>query len=317
MDNRRKKNKNECGHALSAGLADISQQHWFHEAMSLPQLFGILNITEDSFSDGGRFLSPGAALAQAEKLIGDGADVLDLGGASSNPNSEPVPVETEISRLKPIVEEGKRKGWTISIDSFAPDTQRWAMGEGVDYLNDIQGFPYPEMYSELARSGAKLMIMHSVQELGRAQRIETDPETILDRIGAYFDRRVKALTQAGIARERLILDPGMGFFLGAAPEVSLTVLARLSELKRAFGLPLFVSVSRKGFLRKLTGRPVSEIGAASLAAEIYAACHGADIVRTHDPKAIRDALTIWCHIEARKSSNSARNVRSDMIGQNL
>ena len=265
--------------------------------MSQPQLFGILNITEDSFSDGGKFLAPGAALKHAEMLMGDGADVLDLGGASSNPDSAPVPTETEIARLGPIVAQAKKKGWPISVDSFAPETQSWAIGEGVQYLNDIQGFPYPEMYPDLARSRAKLIIMHSVQELGRAQRIETDPETIMDRIFKFFEQRVNALTKAGIARERLILDPGMGFFLGASPEVSLTVLKGLSQLKSAFGLPLFVSVSRKGFLRKLTGRPVAEIGPASLAAELFAARHGADMIRTHDPKAFRDALTIWCHIE--------------------
>jgi dihydropteroate synthase type 2 len=274
--------------------------------MSQPQLFGILNITEDSFSDGGRFLAPDAAHDQAEKLIGDGADVLDLGGASSNPSSEPVPVETEIARLRPIVGEGRKRGWAISIDSFAPETQRWALSEGVQYLNDIQGFPYPELYPALARSDAKLIIMHSVQELGPAKRIETDPKTILDRIAAFFDRRVSALTNAGIARERLILDPGMGFFLGASPEVSLTVLKGLPEIRSAFGLPLLVSVSRKGFLRKLAHRPVAEIGPASLAAELYAARHGADMIRTHDPKAIRDALTIWCHIEARDGTQSSR-----------
>jgi len=274
--------------------------------MSQPQLFGILNITADSFSDGGRFLSPDAALDQAEKLIGDSADVLDLGGASSNHNSEPVPVDTEIARLRPIVGEGKKRGWAISIDSFSPETQRWAISEGVQYLNDIQGFPYPDLYPALARSDAKLIIMHSVQELGPAKRIETDPKTILDRITAFFDRRVSALTKAGIARERLILDPGMGFFLGASPEVSLTVLEGLPEIKTAFGLPLLVSVSRKGFLRKLTRRAVAEIGPASLAAELYAARHGADMIRTHDPKAIRDALTIWCHIEAREDSPSSR-----------
>lgn len=268
--------------------------------MSQPQLFGILNITEDSFSDGGRFLAPDAALAQAEKLIGNGADVLDIGGASSNPNAQPVPVETEIARLRPIVGEGKKRGWAISVDSFAPETQRWALSEGVQYLNDIQGFPYPEHYPALARAEAKLIVMHSVQELGPAKRIETDSKTILDRIVAFFDRRVSALTNAGIARERLILDPGMGFFLGASPEVSLTVLEGLPQIRAAFGLPLLVSVSRKGFLRKLTNRPVAEIGPASLAAELYAARHCADMIRTHDPKAIRDALTIWCHIETRE-----------------
>jgi dihydropteroate synthase type 2 len=265
--------------------------------MSQQKLFGILNITEDSFSDGRKFLAPDAALAQAEKLIGDGADVLDIGGASSNPNSAPVSAKTEIARLRPIVEQGKKRNWPISIDSFAPETQIWALKEGVEYLNDIQGFPYPEHYPDLARAEAKLIVMHSVQELGRAQRVETDPATILDRIAGYFDQRVSALTRAGIARERLILDPGMGFFLGSSPEVSLRVLKGLSKLKSAFGLPLFVSVSRKGFLRKLTGRPVADIGPASLSAELYAARHGADMIRTHDPKAFHDALTIWCHIE--------------------
>jgi dihydropteroate synthase type 2 len=270
--------------------------------MSNPSLFGILNITEDSFSDGGRFLAPEAALAQAERLIEGGADVLDVGAASSNPNAAAVPAETEIARLKPIVEAGRKNGWAISVDSFAVETQRWALGQGVAYVNDIQGFPYPEFYPELARSDAKLVVMHSVQEFGRAQRIETDPGMIVGRIIGFFEARLAALTGAGIARERLILDPGMGFFLGAAPEVSLAVLRRLPEISAAFGLPLLVSVSRKGFLRKLTNRPVAEIGPASLAAEIYAARHGADMIRTHDPRAVRDALTIWQHIEGTKEA---------------
>jgi len=260
-------------------------------------LFGILNITEDSFSDGGRFLAPDAALAQAKTLIEGGADVLDIGGASSNPDATPVPPETEIVRLQPVVGAARENGWAVSVDSFAVETQRWALDQGVDYLNDIQGFPYPEFYPELARSEAKLIVMHSVQELGRAKRIETDPATIIERILGFFEMRVSALEKAGIARARIILDPGMGFFLGAAPEVSLTVLRRLPELKAAFGLPILVSVSRKGFLRKLTGRPVAEIGPATLAAELYAACHGADMIRTHDPRAVRDALLVRSHIE--------------------
>jgi dihydropteroate synthase type 2 len=260
-----------------------------------PLLFGILNITEDSFSDGGRFLAPDAALAQARKLIADGADVLDLGGASSNPDSAPVSVETEIARLEPVVAEARRAGWQISVDSFAPATQAWALEEDVAYLNDIRGFPDPALYPALARSHAKLIVMHSVQG-GRATRVESDPQEIVPRVLAFFDARVKALVGAGVPRERLILDPGMGFFLGADPEVSLTVLRRLPELRRAFGLPVLVSVSRKGFLRKLTGRKVSEIGPATLAAELYAVRQGADMVRTHEPAALRDALTIWADI---------------------
>lgn len=118
----------------------------------------------------------------------------------------------------------------------------------------------------------------------------------MGRIADFFEDRIDALTHAGVARERLILDPGMGLFVGTRPEVSLTILRRLSQIKSAFGLPILVSVSRKSFLRKLLGRSVEEIGPGSLAGELYAALHGADMIRTHEPKPLRDALTIWSHI---------------------
>ena len=263
--------------------------------MKRPQIFGILNITPDSFSDGGRFLAPEAALAQAATLMRDGADALDIGGASSNPDSAPVPPEVEIGRLAPVVAKAQAEGWPVSIDSFAPETQKWALRQGVAWINDIRGFPEPALYPALAGSGKKLIVMHSVQG-GRATRADVEPNTIMGRIFAFFDDRVEALTRAGVACENLILDPGMGFFLGADPEVSLTVLRRLPELKARYRLPLLVSVSRKSFLRKLAGRGADAAGPASLTAEIYAALNGADMLRTHDPAALRDALTIWSHI---------------------
>ena len=259
-------------------------------------IFGILNMTADSFSDGGRFLDPEAALAHAEKLIADGADALDLGAASSNPRSEPVPPDVEIGRLASVVLVGKQRGWKISVDSFASETQLWALDERVDYLNDIQGFADASIYPNLAASKAKLVVMHAVQGYGRAQKIDTDPKSIMGRIADFFEARIDALTHAGIARDRLILDPGMGLFVGTKPEVSLTILRRLPQLKSAFGLPVLVSVSRKSFLRKLVGRTVEEIGPGSLTAELYAALHGADMIRTHEPKPLRDALTVWSHI---------------------
>jgi len=264
--------------------------------MAHPLLLGILNITEDSFSDGGRFLEPEAALAHARKLIADGADALDVGAASSNPNADPVPPDVEIGRLATIVLGAKEEGWKLSIDSFASETQLWALDEGVAYVNDIQGFADTSIYPYLAAATAKLIVMHAVQGAGKAQKIDTDPTTIMGRIADFFDMRIEALTQAGISRDRLILDPGMGLFVGTKPEVSLTVLRRLPQLKSAFGLPLLVSVSRKSFLRRLVGRNVAEIGPGSLAAELYASLHGADMIRTHEPKPLRDALTIWSHI---------------------
>jgi len=257
------------------------------------KLFGILNITPDSFSDGGRFLAPEAALAQARKLVEGGADALDLGGAASNPNAEAVAPEIEIARLAPVVAAMKAEGVSLSIDTFSPDVQRWALREGVDYLNDIQGFPEPSFYPELAASPAKLIVMHSVQGLGIATRIAVAPDEIYDRTCRFFEARFKALIDAGIARERLILDPGMGFFLGTNSEASFVILRRIADLKRAFGLPVLISVSRKSFLRKITGRPVGEIGPATLSAELFAASQGADMIRTHDPAATRDGLAVW------------------------
>ncbi len=217
-------------------------------------IFGILNITEDSFSDGGRFLEPSAAIAHAQKLMSDGAHALDIGAASSNPMSKVVAPEVEIARMAPVVDALKRNGIPLSIDTYSLPVQRWALAQGVEYLNDIHGFPYTELYGELARSSAKLIVMHAVQETGPANRVKVDPSTIMDRVTTFFDRRIAQLEAAGIGRARLILDPGMGFFLGTVSEASYTVLRHLPALKEAFRLPLLVSVSRKSFLRKITGR---------------------------------------------------------------
>jgi dihydropteroate synthase type 2 len=256
------------------------------------QILGILNITDDSFSDGGQYLDARAALFQARALAQSGADVIDIGAASSNPNSKPVDTATEIARLESVVPELKAKGLALSIDSFATEVQRWALGQGIDYLNDIHGFADAALYPQLAASSCKLIVMHMVQERGVALRTDVPACEIWDRVCAFFDARLNALADAGIARERLILDPGMGQFVGTDPENSLTLLRRLPDLKKRYGLPVLVSVSRKGFLRQLTGRRIEEIGAATLAAELYAQAQGADYIRTHAPGPLRDGLKI-------------------------
>ena len=256
------------------------------------KILGILNITTDSFSDSGRYLEPGAALFHAQAMAQSGADIIDVGAASSNPDSQPVTSDVEIARLRAVVPELKAKGLSLSIDSFATDVQRWALAEGVDYLNDIHGFADAVLYPELAKSNTKLIVMHMVQERGVAVRTEVACNEIFGRVTAFFDARVQALTEAGIARDRLILDPGMGQFVGTHPENSLILLRRLPELKARYGLPILVSVSRKGFLRKIVNRPAQEAGAASLAAELFAEAAGADYIRTHAPDALRDGLKI-------------------------
>jgi len=256
------------------------------------KILGILNITADSFSDGGKYLDPAAAIAHGEALAQDGADIIDIGAASSNPDAAPVAPQTEIARLYAVVPALKAKGLSLSIDSHQPDVQRWALAQGVDYLNDIHGFPDAALYPALAASDAKLIVMHAVQTAGNATRQNIPPTDIMDRIIRFFDGRIAALEAAGIARARLILDPGMGFFLGADPQASFTVLRRLPDLAARYGLPLLVSVSRKSFLRRLVDRPPADSGAASLAAELYAAQAGAACIRTHAPGPLRDGLKV-------------------------
>ncbi|MDE1937791.1 MAG: dihydropteroate synthase [Alphaproteobacteria bacterium] len=267
-----------------------------------PIILGILNITDDSFSDGGRYLAPEAAIAHAKTLVAGGATVLDLGAAASNPDARQIPPETEIARLKPVVAALKQQDVAISVDSFSPEVQRWALAEGVGYVNDIHGFQEPALYPALAATQAKLIAMHSVQRRGRATRVDVPPDEIFDRILRFFEGRVAALEEAGVGRCRIILDPGMGFFLGSDREASFVVLRRLKDLKQAFGLPVLISVSRKSFLRTITGRDAANAGYATLAAELFAVFQGADYIRTHDPAALSDGLAIW---KAATSRNTA------------
>jgi dihydropteroate synthase type 2 len=256
-----------------------------------PAILGIVNVTEDSFSDGGLHLETGAALAHARRLVADGAEIIDLGAAASNPSARYVSPEAEIGRLKPLVESLGPEGIRLSIDSFACETQLWALSQDVEFLNDIHGFGRPELYERLAASTAKLIVMHALTTDGPARRDDDTPPDLFARILTFFERRVAALVAAGVARERLILDPGMGLFLGSSREGSFEVLRRIGELKAAFGLPVLVSVSRKSFLRP-RGRKAAEAGAATLAAELFAAGRGVDYIRTHDPAALRDGLAV-------------------------
>ncbi|WOF74940.1 dihydropteroate synthase [Parvibaculaceae bacterium PLY_AMNH_Bact1] len=263
---------------------------------STPSIFGILNITSDSFSDGGKYLDPAAALAHGRKLMADGAHVLDIGPASSHPDSAPVSAAEEIRRLEAVVPVLQAEGAVISVDTFQTETQRWALTQEVAYLNDIQGFADESFYPELAEASANLIVMHSIQGRGPATRAAPPPGSMVDHVSRFFDERFGALQDAGVARGRLILDPGMGFFLGNQPDPSLEVIRGLGVLKERFGVPVLVSVSRKSFLRKLAGAEVGNAAAATLAAELFAASAGANMIRTHEPRQLADSLTIWGHL---------------------
>ena len=256
-----------------------------------PRIVGIVNITADSFSDGGRYLDPAAAVGHARKLCAEGADIIELGPAASHPDSAPVSVAEERQRLGPVLEQLAADGIPVSVDSFRPETLRFAISAGATCLNDIHGFGDRGLYPDLAASQCQLIVMHAVQAAGAATRVVTDPAAVWDGLLRFFARRLAALQEAGIGRDRLVIDPGLGYFLGSTPGPSLAVLAGIRELKDTFGVPVLVSPSRKSFLRALTARDVTRSGPATLAAEIFAAWQGADYIRTHDVAAARDALT--------------------------
>lgn len=250
-------------------------------------------MTEDSFSDAGRFVEPDAAIAQARRLYADGAQVIDLGAASSKPGAKPVPADIEIQRLGPVIAALKRLGVDASVDSYAPEVQRWAIAMGAAYINDVRGFPDPSLYPALAESGAKLIVMHSLEGLGPATSRSCAASQIMDRVLGFFRGRIDALSRAGIARDRLILDPGMGFFLGRDTDASLEVLRHLDQIRSEFGLPILISVSRKSFLRKLANAALDSVAPASLAAELFAWDRGAAMIRTHEPGQLIRAVAVW------------------------
>lgn len=255
-------------------------------------IFGILNVTRDSFSDGGRYFDPGAALSHALALVEDGADVVDVGAASSNPEAEAVSADEEIARLALVLKELISRGIAVSVDSWQPSVQRFALESGVTWLNDIRGFAEAGFYPELAASSARLVVMHSISGAARATRENTDAAQVYSGMLAFFDARIADLEVAGVSRERLVLDPGMGLFLGSDPAPSMLVLQRLSQWRERYGLPVLISVSRKSFVGHLAGRPVGQRAAASLAAELFAVERGATMIRTHEPRLLRDALLV-------------------------
>src|SRR3989344_8349274 len=206
-------------------------------ATQQPKIVGIVNITADSFSDGGQYLETDAAREHAKKLLADGADVVELSGASSNVNSAPVSAQEEIARMEPVLAE---LDCAVSVDATKPAVQRWALSKGVAYLNDIKGFSDESLYPELASSDAKLVVMHCISDVDKAVRAPKTTREVFDSIYSFFERRLPGLEAAGIARGRLIIDPGMGLFLASNPEPSLAVLARTAKLRKHFGLPVMI-----------------------------------------------------------------------------
>lgn len=266
----------------------------------MPTFVGILNLTQDSFSDGGRYLSLEAALAHGEAMLEAGADWLDLGAESSNPEGARVSAELELARLRPVLEHFARRGARLSVDTHKPEVMRAALELGATMINDIRALAAPGGLDALAaRPEARVVLMYARQEGYRAllDAAAEPPEALEATLLRFFEGRLAALRLAGIDPSRALLDPGMGYFVGPTPEHSVAALRALRPL-RALGCPVYVSVSRKSFLGALLGgRPPAGRAHGTLGAELWALAHGADFVRTHDPGALRDAWTLWRALE--------------------
>ncbi len=255
------------------------------------KIFGVLNITEDSFFDGKKYLDPEKAIEQAYLLKEQGADIVDIGAASSHPDSKSVSSKTEINRLSKIIPCLKKEGFAISVDSFHPEVQLFAMEQGVDFLNDVSGFPHPEIYKTLAKNSCRLIVMHSIQRKGKADRRNASADTIIDILLEFFTSRLNKLQEAGIPRKRIIIDPGMGFFLSSDSETSFTVLKNIHLLKKVFQLPILVGISRKSFMQKILDQDKNKIGASCGYLESLLLEQGVSI-RTHTPEFLSDFLLL-------------------------
>jgi dihydropteroate synthase len=254
-------------------------------AKGRPLVMGVLNVTPDSFSDGGRFLDPQAAIAQARRLVAEGADIIDVGAESTRPYGGAVRVspEEERARLAPALSEVVAFGVPVSIDTLKADIAAWALDLGAAIVNDVWGLQREaDMARLVAERGVPVIIMHNRETADPAIDIVAD-------VTAFFQRSLVIADRASIARERIVLDPGIGF--GKTAEQSLTCIARL-DAWRGFGLPLLVGASRKRFIHSITpSDPMERLGG-SLAAHLLAVEHGASIVRVHDVAPMVQALAI-------------------------
>ena len=258
------------------------------------RLMGIVNVTPDSFSDGGRFLQPGAAIEHSLRLVGEGADILDVGGESTRPGAEPVGAEIELERVQPVIEglAATGTGVQISIDTSKATVASASLHAGASLVNDVSAFRAdPQMAAVVADSDAECCLMHM---LGEPRTMQQDPryEDVLDEVKAFLEQRLAFAVSEGVSERRVLLDPGIGF--GKTVEHNLELLRRLDELS-SLGRPLVIGTSRKSFLAAIAGGeergPAARL-AGTVASNVLALERGASVFRVHDVAPVREALAV-------------------------
>jgi dihydropteroate synthase len=258
--------------------------------LTQPRVMGVLNVTPDSFSDGGRFAAIDDALRQAERLMRDGADIIDIGGESTRPGADAVPADAEMARVIPVIERLRDVvDMPLSIDTSKPEVMQAAVAAGAGMVNDVSALRAPGAMAMVAGLDVPVCLMHMQ---GEPRTMQTAPQygDVVADILQYLSERIAACEQAGIARDRLVIDPGFGF--GKTLAHNLSLLRGLDRFA-ALGLPVLVGISRKSMIGQVTGRPVEQRLAGSLAAALLAVQRGAAIVRVHDVAETVDALKVW------------------------
>jgi dihydropteroate synthase len=261
----------------------------FQFDLSRPLVMGIVNVTPDSFSDGGRHATTEAAIAHAHLLIEQGADILDIGGESTRPGALAVGIQEELDRVMPVIEGLRGAPVPISVDTFKPEVMHAAIAAGVQMVNDINALQDAAAMREVAASNVAICLMH---KQGDPQTMQAQPhyQHVLAEVGEFLHDRIAAAEAAGIQRDRIVIDPGFGF--GKTLAHNLVLLRELDRLA-GYGAPVLAGLSRKSMLGALTGRDVGQRMPASLAAALIAVQRGAKIVRVHDVRETVDVLKVW------------------------
>ncbi|MDD5057854.1 MAG: dihydropteroate synthase [Sideroxydans sp.] len=289
----------------------------FQFDLSRPLVMGIVNVTPDSFSDGGHHASAAAAIAHARQLVADGADMLDIGGESTRPGAASVSEQQELDRVLPVIEGLSDISIPISIDTYKPEVMFAAILAGASMVNDVNALQAEGALQVVAQSDVAVCLMH---KQGTPQTMQQRPayQNVLDEVTAFLRERLAVAEAVGIARERMLIDPGFGF--GKTVEHNLDLLRGLESF-RALGVPVLAGLSRKSMLGAVTGRNVDERTAESVAAALIAVQRGAAIVRVHDVRETVDALKIWNAVNNKKPSpqrhrdtETQRKPRGNILG---
>ena len=270
------------------------QSKGWPRATPFPWVLGIVNVTPDSFSDGGRFLDAAHAIDHGLRMREEGADLVDVGGESTRPGAAAVSFEDELRRVIPVVEALAREAIAVSVDTMKPEVMRAAIDAGCAVVNDVNAFRAPGAIEAVARSGVGLIVMHM---LGAPATMQQAPhyEDVVAEVGAFLRERARALEAAGVDPGRIVLDPGFGF--GKTLEHNRQLFRALPVLA-SMGYPVLAGVSRKRMIGEITGRPLEERAAGSVAAALLAVQNGARLVRVHDVKETVDAIRVWAALNS-------------------